>query len=491
MINLSKKELQELSVNKKLRVALCKKSFHAFILFYQQHKFELELADFHKEIIKTFDSEQMFIAILGFRGSGKSALVKSFALWKLISGNSPLTILIRDTQENAEFELANIRKEIETNERLRFDFGINIGKAKEYGVFESFNQKQITVNGSTIIAKATYSRVRGINFSRTEMTDAGANSIEERISTVIVDDGQDVNSAKTKEGRSKYDQWINTEVLPATKKGVLSDDVKIVIIGNLVHKDCHIATMERQEDVKVHRFAIVDENGQPTWKALYPTTEYVEREKKRTLMQGDGMGNIIWHREFMLELIDEDDQIIKGSDIQYYSKEMLQKQIIESGVGVDFAISDKEKADSTTMVKAVLIKNDNGEQRLLILPDPFCEKVDVVNTILKAKYINSYMAQPCRWYAESNAYQKAGVQLMERAGLLVTGAHTSKDKRTNLICISMHIKNGTVMFPEKGCEDLITQLVGFGIEKHDDLVDGLIRVVDGMLNKSARGDFWV
>ncbi len=29
------------------------------------------------------------------------------------------------------------------------------------------------------------------------------------------------------------------------------------------------------------------------------------------------------------------------------------------------------------------------------------------------------------------------------------------------------------MFPRGACEDLITQLVNFGVEKHDDLVDAL------------------
>ena len=34
-------------------------------------------------------------------------------------------------------------------------------------------------------------------------------------------------------------------------------------------------------------------------------------------------------------------------------------------------------------------------------------------------------------------------------------------------------KTGKIVFNIKGCEDLITQLVGFGVEKHDDLVDAL------------------
>ena len=39
--------------------------------------------------------------------------------------------------------------------------------------------------------------------------------------------------------------------------------------------------------------------------------------------------------------------------------------------------------------------------------------------------------------------------------------------------IANYIKTGKIVFNIKGCEDLITQLVGFGVEKHDDLVDAL------------------
>ena len=34
-----------------------------------------------------------------------------------------------------------------------------------------------------------------------------------------------------------------------------------------------------------------------------------------------------------------------------------------------------------------------------------------------------------------------------------------------------------ILFPNKGYEDLIIQLTGFGIDKHDDLVDALTLLV--------------
>ena len=39
------------------------------------------------------------------------------------------------------------------------------------------------------------------------------------------------------------------------------------------------------------------------------------------------------------------------------------------------------------------------------------------------------------------------------------------------------IQMGNVRFPRKGCEKLIQQLTGFGVERHDDLMDAIIMVV--------------
>jgi phage terminase large subunit-like protein len=36
---------------------------------------------------------------------------------------------------------------------------------------------------------------------------------------------------------------------------------------------------------------------------------------------------------------------------------------------------------------------------------------------------------------------------------------------------------GIVKFPRTGCEQLLTQLLGFGVEKHDDGVDALVNLI--------------
>lgn len=44
-----------------------------------------------------------------------------------------------------------------------------------------------------------------------------------------------------------------------------------------------------------------------------------------------------------------------------------------------------------------------------------------------------------------------------------------------------YVKLGVVKFPRKGCEQLLTQLLGFGAEKHDDAVDALVYLVLGVI----------
>jgi hypothetical protein len=48
------------------------------------------------------------------------------------------------------------------------------------------------------------------------------------------------------------------------------------------------------------------------------------------------------------------------------------------------------------------------------------------------------------------------------------------------------IRSGKVLFPKKGAEDLIQQLVYFGVEKHDDLVDAFTMVLHMAIKKDRR-----
>jgi phage terminase large subunit-like protein len=52
--------------------------------------------------------------------------------------------------------------------------------------------------------------------------------------------------------------------------------------------------------------------------------------------------------------------------------------------------------------------------------------------------------------------------------------HPMKDKRARLYLAVRYIEVGAVKFPGHGCEQFLTQLLGFGGEKHYDAVDALV-----------------
>lgn len=445
--------------------------FVGFIAIYLNHKFPLEPADFQIGLIETLDSLQEFIAVLGFRGSAKSTIVEAYALYSLVTEKSPFTVLIRDTGNNARASLANIKSEIEENSLLLADYNIPLQKRKR-SITEKWSESQINIGKSTIMARSRGQKVRGLKFG------------DKRITMVILDDVENVESTKTIENRKKTREWFFTEVVPATSQGILAVDVKVIVIGNLVHKDCLIAHLENKDIVTVHKFAIYNDDGTISWDSLYPNEEAVEAQKKKVMLAGKGLGNIIWNREYLLKLIDEDDQPVKESDIQYYPKSWLQRKIVQSGTGMDLAISKKETADYTAMVSGYVVLNDFGEKRLLILPNVINERLGFAEMIETAKTHNKRMVQYCEWFVEGVMYQQSAIEMLKKNGIHANSIHPTSDKRARLMAVSSYIQTGVVLFPETGCEDLIMQLLGFGVEAHDDMVDALVYLIDGLLNQS-------
>lgn len=473
---LTKEQRKRILNDKEFRVRFCKRSFFHFISYYLRHKFTLPPANFHFDLIQsleTVDDVNKYLAVLGFRGSAKSTILEAFAIWSLVNGKHNFIVYIGNTMDDSKMSLANIRNEIEENQDLQTDFNIILEHKKKPDFREKWSDGQLTIKNCTIIAKSREQKIRGVKYK------------DYRIDLIIGDDLEDVKDADTVEKRKKTRQWFFTEVLPATKQGSQADNVKVVLIGNLVHRDCLIAHLSKGKIVKTLWFPLIDDNGEIAWKGLYPDMEAVEKEKEKVMLAGEGMGHIIWAREYLLKTVDEEDAIITLTDIQYYPDEWLQKQFLSAGVGVDFAISKKQTADYTAMVKAVEVKNEEGEKRLLIMKNPIKGRFGFEETIQKAVEINELMPVGVKFYPEDQNYQKSAIEIMERNGLNVVPMKAVGDKRSRLVSACFYIKTGRVLFPKEGAEELIENIIGFGIEDHDDLADAMAYVIMGMVKKKS------
>jgi len=474
MLRLTKKAIDKLlSPNERdFRVAMTAEYFHVYLFVYLNNKLKLKPADFHRDLINDLQGVERFIAVMGFRGCAKSTILEAYAEWILVTGRSPFTVWIGATDTDAKESIANIASSIRENELLIQDYNIDIDR-KKHGMYDKWSEGQLTLNRCTIIARSRGQKLRGRKFE------------DDRITTIIVDDLEDIEAVKTAEKRKATRIWFFAEVINATAQGVLGESVKIVMLGNLVHKDCLIANLMKSDDVRVHRIPLIDEDGKITWTGLYPDMESVEKEKRKVMLAGKGLGHIIWNREYLLKLVDDEDQVIKREDIHTYTDDWLQRPKLRGGVGVDLAISEKSTADYTAMIKGCIVENDYGERRLLIMKNNVKQRMDFATTMEKAKQQRLVMPEGSVFFVEDVAYQKSAIQVMQRNGLPVEGMTVSKDKRSRLVAVSSYIKSGMVMFPENETEDIIEmieELLAFGIDEHDDMVDALVHLINGLLN---------
>jgi predicted phage terminase large subunit-like protein len=96
-----------------------------------------------------------------------------------------------------------------------------------------------------------------------------------------------------------------------------------------------------------------------------------------------------------------------------------------------------------------------------------------------------------RFFVESVAYQEALPQMLEMHGIEAESIKPKGDKRTRLSLTSTSIKSGIIKFPRQGCEDLIRELVGFGVEKHDDLADAFSLLVNTTMDHHSQEPTWL
>ncbi len=428
-------------------------------------------APFQKTIYQTLEEGNDFGEIIAFRGSAKTTIsMLLYPIWMMLKEKKHFIVLISDTFEQIKDHIYNIKNELENNELLIRDFG-------RFDILESNKRKDEWKSASIIIprfdakivGKSTGQKVRGIRYK------------QYRPDLVVIDDVEDLEMVRTKEQRDKTYRWLTGNVIPAGERG----RTKYILIGNLLHADGIMnrikkEILEGKRDGKVMEFPLIDSEGKIAWLGKYPDMAAIEAEKKQ-VGGSSPIGMRAWFREYLLKLVPEEGQVIKDEWIKSYDE--IPKGADTKGTGVDLAISKKDTADFTTMVSGKLAAI-NGQPKIYIMPNPVNERLSGFETTERARNVSKGLGNgvPTQLWVEDVAYQKMQIEAMQRAGLPVKGIKTTTDKRARLMSVSSYVENGTVVFPKTGCEDLILQLVGFGVEEYDDLVDGFILLIQGLMS---------
>ncbi|MDD5688654.1 MAG: phage terminase large subunit [Caldisericia bacterium] len=463
--------LKNILQDRKALIAVTKRSFFWFFYIYFGRYLKYPIAPFHLEMIKIAQDESIKRAgVMSFRDSAKSTILNTaFALWAIMGIHQKKHVVIASqSQQRAKDHLMNIRKETENNKLL----GENLGPFREIEDRWQTSILIITNYGARISAISKEEGIRGLREG------------PYRPDLIIADDIEDSNSVKTRENRDKTFNWFTGELLPLGEI-----NTKVIVLGNFLHEDSVLSRLgEMIKAGKMKgtflRIPLVDEKDRISWPGKFTSPKMIEDLKQ-------SIGNeITWQRDFLLRSVPDDYQIIYSEWIKYYdsipNKEDEKNKYCYTATAVDLAISEKETAHFTAMVSAMVF--GYGENiKIHILPNPVNERLNFPETVKKAKEISMALGSgiPTAIYIEEVGYQKSLIQELQKEGFPAEGVPVGgQDKTARLHIVAPFVQTGRVLFPKKGCEVLIRQLTGFGIEKYDDLADAFAMLIGKVMEKN-------
>lgn len=470
----SENALDAILKDRVIRQAVTRDSHLMFFNIYFPQYVKYPLAEFQKDVFRiTEDASNRLACIVAFRGSGKSTIITfSYTLWAILGvQQKKFVLIICQTQAQAKQAMMNIRNELENNPCLKSDLG-------------PFQEESGEWAASSLVFKNTGARIM---IASLEQSIRGVRHHEHRPDLIILDDVEDVNSTKSYESRQKNFEWFTREVVPLGDVGT-----RIIIVGNLLHEDSLVMRLKEKIQAKelggiFRLFPLLDEQEKCLWPGKFDTAEKIEELHRSVASE------FAWQQEYLLNPVSDETRVIHPEWLQYYDciSEPVYGDDPVTYTAVDVAISLKDTADYTAMVSAKVIGRGQNI-KIYILPNPVNERLTFPDMTARIQSLHEIHGN-CQYnsiFVENVQGQDFLVQALSGQLLPVIGVRPQGDKRERLSLVSRFVSNGNVLFPKLGAEDLIRQLVGFGLERHDDLADAFSMLILKIVEMRPRSIEW-
>lgn len=462
--------INQLFQDQSVRRESSRQSHYLFFHLYFNEYVKYPTAEFQRTIFRLTEKVSCpEVFIMAFRGSAKTTIISnSYPIWAIIGNQQKkFVIIVSQTQSQSRQILNNIRRELESNDVLKKDFGPFTNGNGEW----STSSLELTKYGARITAVSTGESIRGLRHG------------PHRPDLIILDDVEDINSVKTLDNRQNIFRWFTSEIKPLGDIGT-----RIVVVGNLLHEDSLMMKLKEYDnlvgkDSVFVSFPLVDEDGQILWPQKY-TLEKISEMRREMLDNGS------FEREYLLQIVPDDQQVIQKDWIKKYkvilpTREVQRPRMII--IAIDLAIKKGDGRDFTAMVPMYLTGYDKTLQAY-VLPNIINKQLDFPETVEAIKKLSAELKQIFgivpRIFVESVGYQDAVVQQLFLVEKLmaepVSVGHLDKVSRLRLV--SPYVQLGKVFFPELGADTLINQLLNIHSTKHDDLADaftiGLSKIIE-------------
>lgn len=416
---------------------------------------------FHEELWEMCSSPYQKIAIAAPRGHAKSTSVTlGYLLAAALFRQSQFIVLVSDTEGQAKLFLNDIKIELTENEDLVELFGVSgfIKDSETDIIVEMDDGYQFR-----IIAKGSEQKVRGLKWRH------------KRPDLIIGDDLENDEIVMNQERREKFRNWLFKALIPA-----LSDNGRIIIVGTILHLDSALERLLNDPTWYSVRYAAHNEDFS---KILWPERFSKERLleiRKSYENQGQPEG---YSQEYLNYPIDENTAYFKRDDFRFIDEDSLDYSRLTYYAAVDFAISQKEKADYTVIVVVGL--DSSNKMYIVDVKRGRWDAKEIVDEI----FYTQEKWHPDIFTMEEGHIKKAiGPYLKERMledGVFINakGMVPTKDKESRARSIQARFRQGTVYFPYttygnvKVSPDWYAtfeqELLRFPRDAHDDQVDAL------------------
>lgn len=176
---------------------------------------DLEVEPFHKEWLDAFQNNR-FLVLLAPRGHGKTTIVGSYILWRIVKDRNIRILICTINQDKANSMMTFVKENLAGNQKLIDTFG------EFKGSLWSSDQIRVKQLGHSLPQNEPTLKVLGV----------GSRIISAHYDLIVLDDITDEDNSKTEHRRRELEDWYNGPLVGTFMRGI-----QVINIGTRWHED--------------------------------------------------------------------------------------------------------------------------------------------------------------------------------------------------------------------------------------------------------------